>query len=95
MFKTFFRPATLLMNKLRFGYKFTLIVLLFFVPLIILAINYVSLVKKEIVHSENELEAVAYIKKVDAKQFELVQLIIDDMHWRSGQTIPPNPLSTG
>ncbi|QTH64721.1 methyl-accepting chemotaxis protein [Psychrosphaera ytuae] len=90
MFKTFFRPATLLMNKLRFGYKFTLIVLLFFVPLIILAINYVSLVKKEIVHSENELEAVAYIKKVDAKQFELVQLIIDDMHWRSGQTIPPN-----
>lgn len=89
MFKTLFKPATLLMNKLRFGHKFTLMVLLFFVPLIILAINYVSLVKKEIVHSENELGAIAYIKQVDKQQSELVQLIVNDMHWRSGQTIPP------
>ncbi len=88
MFKTLFKPATQFMNKLRFGYKFTLIVLLFFVPLIILATRYVSIVKKEIVHSENELQSIAYIKLVDQYQKELTELIASDMHWRAGQTIP-------
>lgn len=88
MFKILFRPATSFMNQLRFGHKFTLIVILFFVPFIILANKYVNLVKTEIVHSENELQAVSYIKQIDAQQQKLVALIASDMHWRSGQTIP-------
>ncbi len=88
MFKVIFRPATLFMNKLKFGYKFSLIVVLFFVPLSILAVKYVSLVKSEIVHAENELESVPYFKMLDSQQKELVKLIISDMHWRSGNTIP-------
>ena len=88
MFKILFRPATSFMNQLRFGHKFTLIVILFFIPLIILANKYVSLVKAEIVHSESELQAVDYIKQIDTQQKELIKVIASDLHWRSGQTIP-------
>lgn len=88
MFKILFRPATSFMNQLRFGHKFTLIVILFFIPLIILANKYVSLVKAEIVHGESELQAVDYIKQIDTQQKELFKVIASDLHWRSGQTIP-------
>ncbi|MDA8621870.1 methyl-accepting chemotaxis protein, partial [Psychrosphaera sp.] len=59
-----------------------------FIPLIILANKYVSLVKAEIVHSESELQAVDYIKQIDTQQKELIKVIASDLHWRSGQTIP-------
>ena len=83
MIKSLFQPATLLMNRLRFSLKFTLIVLLFFVPLLILAFNYTADVNQVLQHSKNELEGLDYIDTIDQQQKSLVKVIIDDLNWRS------------
>ncbi len=76
------------MNKLRYNLKFTLIILLFLLPLFYLAFNYFSEVKRLIQHSENELSGVRFYKTIDPYQKTLIFLITDDMDWRSGQSIP-------
>jgi methyl-accepting chemotaxis protein len=88
MIRNLFQPATLLMNQLRFSLKFTLIVILFFVPLLILAVNYISDFNRVLKKSENELAGLAYIEQVDEQQRKLLHIFVDDLHWRSGQSTP-------
>lgn len=88
MLKQFFLPATLFMNTLRFSLKFTLIVLLFILPLLITAYNYFGDMNAISKHSENEIAAINFAKQIDEQQRRLSQLIIDDMVWRSIQTAP-------
>ena len=89
MLKNLFLPATLLMNRLRFSLKFTLIVLLFLLPLVILAANYFSDVRDVMRHSESELSAVGLIQSLDDKQRSLMIIMVDNMQWRSGQSSSP------
>ncbi|TQV88419.1 methyl-accepting chemotaxis protein [Aliikangiella coralliicola] len=89
MFRRLFLPATLFMNKLRFNLKFTLIVLLFLLPLIILAINYFSEVNNLSRHTRAELSGVKIFSEIDLQQRKLLSVLIHDMAWRSGQTVPP------
>ncbi|WP_168204088.1 methyl-accepting chemotaxis protein [Aliikangiella coralliicola] len=77
------------MNKLRFNLKFTLIVLLFLLPLIILAINYFSEVNNLSRHTRAELSGVKIFSEIDLQQRKLLSVLIHDMAWRSGQTVPP------
>ena len=88
MLRSFFRPATLLMNRLRFNLKFTLILFLFFVPLVILAFNYFEQIQSTTRHTNNELMGIAFFKKLDQNQQALIKMIVGDMQWRSRQTVP-------
>ena len=88
MLKQFFMPATLLMNTLRYGLKFSLIVLLFIVPLLITAYQYFSDMNAQSAHSDNEIEAIELTKQLDLQQRKLAKIIINDMEWRSGLAIP-------
>ena len=88
MLRRFFLPATLLMNKLRFNLKFTLIILLFLLPQIILGINYFKEVNNLSNHTRSELEGLVLFDVINAKQKALIELIAQDMAWRSGQTAP-------
>lgn len=88
MLKQFFMPATLLMNTLRYGLKFSLIVLLFIVPLLITAYQYFSDMNAQSAHSHNEIEAIELTKQLDLQQRKLAKIIINDMEWRSGLAIP-------
>lgn len=81
-------PATLLMNTLRYGLKFSLIVLLFIVPLLITAYQYFSDMNAQSAHSDNEIEAIELTKQLDLQQRKLAKIIINDMEWRSGLAIP-------
>ena len=93
MLKQFFLPATLFMNTLRFSLKFSLIVLLFILPLLITAYNYFGDMNAISKHSKNEIAALNFAKQIDNQQRQISQLIIDDMLWRSSQTAPPSQAS--
>ena len=88
MLNQLFLPATSLMNKLRFNLKFTLIMLLFFLPLFILAFSYFTQVNRISNHTKNELQGVNALLLLDKHQQQLVSLIANDMAWRSGTTTP-------
>ncbi|WP_185964535.1 methyl-accepting chemotaxis protein [Aliikangiella marina] len=89
MIKDLFLPATLLMNKLRFGLKFTLVVVLFFLPLLYLAFSYFSSIIKATAHTESELEAVRILQSLDQQQQKMSSVLVYDLNWRSGQNAPP------
>ena len=88
MLKSLFLPATLLMNKLRFHLKFTLIMLLFLLPLGILTYNYFSEVIRISKHSENELQGVLSLQQLSDKQSELAKMVAYELGWRSAQAKP-------
>ncbi|MDH5572948.1 MAG: methyl-accepting chemotaxis protein [Gammaproteobacteria bacterium] len=62
--KHFFAPAIVVMDKLRYPVKFGLIFLIVLIPLLLLSINLISSINKEISFIENERIGLAYIKTV-------------------------------
>ncbi len=76
------------MNKLRFNLKFTLIMLLFLLPLLILAVSYFSEVNRLSKHSESELLGLKAFSQFDRQQSQLISIIAKDMSWRSTQSPP-------
>jgi len=88
MFRKVFLPATLMMNRLRFGLKFALIILLFLIPLAFLGVNYLGEVQRLSDHSEKELHGLTLLEQADQQQRALIKLLMQDMAWRSGQTRP-------
>ncbi len=89
MLRKFFLPATLLMNKLRFNLKFSLIVVLFFIPILMIAITYYHQVNNLSIHTRSEIEGVQTFKQLNQLQLTLMDIIAKDMAWRSGQNQPP------
>ena len=88
MIRQLFLPATLLMNRLRFNLKFSLIVLLFLLPLMILATTYYRQVDNLSNHTLEELAGLDTFGELNQLQQQLVMILVADMAWRSGQTIP-------
>lgn len=89
MIRDIFLPATLLMNKLRFSLKFTLVVVLFFIPLLYLAVSYFTSISKATAHTQSELEAVELMQSLDQQQAKITNVLVYDLNWRSGQNAPP------
>ncbi len=87
MLKKLFSPATHLMNKLKFNFKFTLIMMLFFLPLLILTFSYFSEVNRLYKHTKNELSGLTAIHLLDKQQEQLIKIVIDDMARRAKKTI--------
>ena len=59
-------PGIQLLNRLRYPYKFLLISLVFFIPMLIMASQLIAKVDKEISFMEQERLGVAYIKRIRA-----------------------------
>ncbi|MGX5172518.1 methyl-accepting chemotaxis protein [Aliikangiella sp. IMCC44653] len=57
-------------------------------PLAFLGFNYSGDVSRTIQHSENELVGLKFFQVIDNYQRRLIKIIVNDMNWRSGQSIP-------
>jgi methyl-accepting chemotaxis protein len=62
--------------------------LLFLLPLAILAFSYFSEVNRVSKHTQGEIQGLNAFRLLDQQQESLIQLISKDMGWRSKQTIP-------
>ncbi len=62
--KLILKPATALMNRVRYSVKFTIIFLMVLIPLVMLSLKLITSISQEVSFLENERTGLAYIKAV-------------------------------
>jgi len=62
--KSLFAPAVLLMNRVRYPVKFSIIFIIVMIPLLVLSLNLINSISNEVTFLENERIGLAYIKTV-------------------------------
>lgn len=77
--KSLFLPAIQIMNRLSFGGKFTLVSVVFMLPILFLGSQYINDTRVNISQSENELEAISFIQTIDSSKAAYLEWMVAEM----------------